>query len=137
MAKKRTLNEYRQTKEYQGSSEGWKYLNDLENTKKKKLEKIEKAHKIPEEIKKIQKELEANNLDPMESAKEMIANKIIKQFDDWVFEMVSEEMSKHYMFREDNYLTEAGMDAFQDIWFEFYQEHHGDILYQVKKNLFE
>ena len=35
--KKRTLNEYRQTKEYQGSSEGRKYLDDLENTKEKKL----------------------------------------------------------------------------------------------------
>ena len=31
MAKKRTLNEYRQTKEYQGSKEGRKYLDDLES----------------------------------------------------------------------------------------------------------
>ena len=131
MAKKRTLNEYRQTKEYQGTR--WDTSKHGGGFKDVEFDDLE----TPEEIEKIQKELEANNIDPMESAKEMIANKIIKQFDDWVFEMVSEEMSKNYMFREDNYLTEAGMDAFQDIWFEFYQEHHGDILYQVKKNLFE
>ena len=29
------------------------------------------------------------------------------------------------------------LDEFEDVWFEFYCEHHGDILYQVKKNLFE
>ena len=61
--KERTLNEYRQTKEYQGSSEGWKYLNDLENTKKEKLKKLEQAHKIPEEIQKIQEELEYKDVE--------------------------------------------------------------------------
>ena len=39
--KKRTLNEHRQIKEYQGSSEGWKYLDDLENTKEKRLKKLD------------------------------------------------------------------------------------------------
>ena len=190
--KERTLNEYRQTKEYQGSSEGWKYLNDLENTKKEKLKKLEQAHKIPEEIQKIQEELEYKDVEfddletpsksfiedqeaakqmaeidrqeqlgdvygewantvnnseemkenrklknPVESAKDLIINKIIKHFDDVMFEMVTEEMSKNYMFQENNYLTEAGMDEFEEAWFEWYHNHHGDILYEVKRNLFE
>ena len=50
--KKRTLNEYRQTKEYQSSS-GFKdvVFDDLEDSEK--LKKLEEAHKIPEEIKEI------------------------------------------------------------------------------------
>tara|TARA_R100000988_G_C3943748_1_gene137549 strand:- start:36 stop:419 length:384 start_codon:yes stop_codon:yes gene_type:complete len=122
--KERTLNEYRQTKEY-------------------KLNRLEKAHKIPEEIEKIQEELEYkdvefNDLDQkdlIEEAKEMITNKIIKHFDDVLFEMVCKEMSKNYLFKESNYLTVAGMDEFEDAWFEFYHEHHGDILYRIKHNL--
>ena len=54
-----------------------------------------------------------------------------------MFEMVTEEMSKNYMFQENNYLTEAGMDEFEEAWFEWYHNHHGDILYEVKRNLFE
>ena len=122
--KERTLNEYRQTKEY-------------------KFNRLEKAHKIPEEIEKIQEELEYkdvefNDLDQkdlIEEAKEMITNKIIKHFDDVLFEMVCKEMSKNYLFKESNYLTVAGMDEFEDAWFEFYHEHHGDILYRIKHNL--
>lgn len=130
MAKKRTLNEYRQTKEYQGSKKGRKYLDNLETPSQSFIEDQEAAKQLAESK-------EANNPDTMESVKEMITNKIIKQFDNWIFEMVSVEMSKHCIFRETNYLTEAGMDEFEDTWFEFYHEHHGDILYQVKKNLFE
>ena len=46
---------------------------------------------------------------------------------DIIFEAVNDEMHKYYVFQEDNYLTEAGMDMFEDEWFEFYHEHHGDI----------
>ena len=108
MAKKRTLNEYRQTKEYQGSKEGRKYLDDLEKPKQK---------------------------DELEQAKDLIVNKITKHFHDVMFEMVSKEMSNNYLFQSSNYLTEAGYDMFEDEWFEFYHEHHGDILYQVMQNI--
>ena len=67
--------------------------------------------------------------------KRTIIDKILKHFDDALFEMVSEEMGKHYVFKSDNYLTEAGYDIFEDEWFEFYHEHHGDILYQVKQDI--
>ena len=136
MAKKRTLNEYRQTKEYQGSpwdtskyGGGFKY-----NTKEEKLKKLEEAHKIPEEIKDIQKEYSVNDIT---QAKRAIIDKIIKHFEEWAFEMAIEEMHQYYLFHADNYLTEAGIDEFEDVWFEWYHNHHGDILYEVKKNLFE
>ena len=67
--------------------------------------------------------------------KETIKEKILKHFDDALFEMVNEEMSKHYVFKSSNYLTEAGYDMFEDEWFEFYHEHHGDILFQVKTEI--
>ena len=67
--------------------------------------------------------------------KNAIKEKILKHFDDALFEMVSEEMGKYYVFQSSNYLTEAGYDVFEDEWFEFYHEHHGDILYQVKQEI--
>ncbi len=110
MAKKRTINEIRQTKEYYTG-----------NTPVKQV----MAQQIDEELEK----------DELEKAKELIVNKIIKHFDDTLFEMVCEEMSNNYLFQSDNYLTEAGYEMFEDEWFEFYHEHHGDILYQVMQNI--
>jgi hypothetical protein len=74
-------------------------------------------------------------LDPIFEAKNLIVDKITKHFQDVMFEMVSEEMSDNYLFQVDNYLTPAGYDEFEDEWFEFYHEHHGDILYEVMKNI--
>tara|TARA_B100000575_G_C22804527_1_gene474508 strand:- start:37 stop:447 length:411 start_codon:yes stop_codon:yes gene_type:complete len=71
----------------------------------------------------------------LEQAKEFIIDKITKHFNDVMFEMVCEEMSESYLFQSSNYLTEAGYDVFEDEWFEFYHEHHGDILYQVMQNI--
>ena len=73
--------------------------------------------------------------DDLEHAKTAIAEKIIKHFDDTLFEMICEEMSKRYVFQSQNYLTEAGYDVFEDEWFEFFHEHHGDILFKVKQNI--
>ena len=75
--------------------------------------------------------------DDIEQAKCSIVEKILKHFDDTLFEMICEEMHQHYIFQSDNYLTEAGYDVFEDEWFEFYHEHHGDILYQLKQTVFE
>ena len=74
-------------------------------------------------------------LDDLEQAKCSIAEKVTRHFDDVMFEMVTEEMSKNYLFQSDNYLTEAGYDLFEDEWFEFYHEQHGDILHQVIQNI--
>ena len=44
-------------------------------------------------------------------------------------------MGNHYVFQSQNYLTEAGYEMFEYEWFEFYHEHHGDILYEVMQNI--
>ena len=74
-------------------------------------------------------------LDPVEEAKILIVDKITKHFQDVMFEMVCEEMGKNYLFQSQNYLTEAGYEMFEEEWFEFYHEHHGDILYEVMQNI--
>ena len=125
MAKKRTINELRQTKDAVYTNPGAKKIIAEEYWPSKDF------------IKDQEMEENRKNKNDVESTKELIINKIIKHFDDALFEMVSEEMSRRYVFQENNYLTEAGMDEFEDAWFEWYHNHHGDILHEVKKNLFE
>ena len=121
MAKKRTINELRQTKDAVYTNPGAKKI-------------------IAEEYWPVKNE--ENKMNPskytqndLEQAKCSIAEKIIKHFDDTLFEMVCDEMGKNYLFQEDNYLTEAGFDIFEDEWFEFYHEQHGDILAQIRQSL--
>ena len=101
MAKNRTLNEIRQSKEYQQAIK--------------------------------------NSVIPEVSDIDVVKNKIVEslnhQMYDIIFEAVNEEMHKFYVFKEDNYLTEAGMDMFEEEWFEFYHDHHGDILWRVMQNI--
>jgi len=110
------LNKLRQTKEYQAdkydgdTSEASKYYNKTMNPSK-------------------------YTESDLEQAKCSIAEKITKHFHDVMFEMVCEEMSKKIIFTSSHYLTEAGYDVFEDEWFEFYHEHHGDILHQVMQNI--
>ena len=113
MAKKRTLNEYRQTKEH--------YISPVKQVMAQQIEEEMNPSKY--------------TYDELEQAKEAIVDKITKHFQDVMFEMVCEEMSDNYLFQSQNYLTEAGYDIFEDEWFTFYHEHHGDILYQVMKNI--
>ena len=129
--KKRTLNEYRQTKEYKLSDQGGDYT-----VPHKGAEPVEvDPSKYDGDVNKY-KDI-AGDPDLIESAKELITNNILKHFDDVIFEMVCKEMDNNYMFRSNNYLTEAGYEMFEDQWFEFYHEHHGDILYRVRHGLFE
>jgi len=113
MAKKRTINEIRQTKEYYTGNDPVKQI---------------MAQQIEEEM-------EECPLDPVEEAKILIVDKITRHLSDVIFEKVCNEMGNHYVFQSQNYLTEAGYDQFEDEWFEFYHEHHGDILYQIMKNI--
>ena len=115
--KKRTLDEYRQTKEYDGRS-AWT------------LNNVDKAHKMPRE-----EQIQEIERDYIEEAKIEIADKVFKKLNDMIFEMVCEEMGKRHVFQSQNYLTEAGMDEFEDQFFEFYHEHHGDILAQIQNKL--
>ena len=122
MAKKRTMNELRQTKEYK--------LDPVKQIMAQQIDEDQEAAKQMAEI-----DRQECPLDPIEEAKILIVDKITKHFDDMLFEMVNEEMSKSYVFQSEQYLTQAGYDEFEETWFEFYHEHHGDILYQVMKNI--
>ncbi len=111
MAKKRTMNEYRQTKEHY-------------------ISRDQEAAKQMAEI-----DRQECSLDPVEEAKILIASKITKHFQDKLFEMVCEGMMDYPVFQSQTYLTEEGYDQFEDEWFEFYHEHHGDILHEVTQNI--
>jgi len=115
MAKQRTLNEIRQSKEYQIAKE--KVITESN-------EKLHYATKNPFEHEMVDKAVE-----------NIVAKLTSGEIFDLIFQAVSDEMSEHYVFDSSEYLTEAGLELFEDEWFEFYQEHHGDILYQVMQNL--
>ena len=115
--KKRTMNELRQTKEYILSDQGGEYIINKDG------EPVESDHKQHIER------------DCIEEAKIEIADTVSKRFNDLIFEMVSEEMSKRGVFQSQNYLSYEGYELFEDQWFEFYHEHHGDILAQIQNKL--
>ena len=115
MAKKRTINEIRQTKEYYTG-----------NTKCQDQEAAKQMAEI---------DRQECPLDPVEEAKILIVDKISKHLSDIIFEKVCNEMGNHYVFQSQNYLTEAGYEQFEDEWFEFYHEHHGDILHEINKSI--
>ncbi len=134
--KKRTMNELRQTKEYYVAKQ--KVLSDVGFDTNEEMKQIASCVK---EIAKIDpvKQIMAQQIDEdlIEDAKDTITEKIIKQIDDIIFEMVCEEMSKNYLFQWQNYLTGAGLDMFEDEWFELYHEHHGDILYRIRQAVYQ
>ena len=129
MAKERTMNEIRQTKEYYTGNTSDEDAQEVQNLNNNYFQWANKANNS--------EEMKENRcpLDPVEEAKILIVDKITKHFSDFLFEMVCEEMGKNYLFQSQNYFTDAGYDQFEDEWFEFYHEHHGDILYEVMQNI--
>ncbi len=70
----------------------------------------------------------------IDTTKDLIFNSLKNKLFDIMFEAVCEEMSKHEVFQEETYFTPQGMDFFEDEWFQFYHEHHGDILGDIMKS---
>jgi len=103
MAKKRTLNEIRQEKNY--------------------------GYKAPILAAKQMAEIDLNEV------KDKIVDKLTQDLHDIFFEHVCEEMSNHAAFQSQTYLTEEGYELFEDEWFEFYHEHHGDIMGKLLQNV--
>ena len=136
------MNTLRQTKEYTTPS---KYASPEDLEAAKQMATIDKQEEYDGDLdpvkqvmsQQIEEEMNPSKYteDELEQAKELIVNKITKYLGDTIFEMVCEEMSKNYLFQSQNYLTEAGYDIFEDEWFEFYHEHHGDILHQVMQDI--
>ena len=124
MAKKRTINELRQTKDTVYTNPGAQTKWDVEGHKKYIMSKEGREYL---DI--------AGDPDLIEAAKEQIISKLKDHFYDIIFQAVCDEMDKNYMFRQNNYLTEAGEELFEDAWYEWYHNHHGDILTAVLKDI--
>ena len=124
--KNRTLNEIRQTKEYQRavelSDQGGKYTVPEKGHAAVALEEI-KASKNPFEHAEVDKTVD------------QIVEDLQPQIFDTIFQMINDEMTKRYVFDSSEYLTEAGLELFEDEWFEFYHENHGRIMHKLLQNL--
>ena len=104
--KQRTLNEIRQSKEYQTAKE-------TVNTPSKNPFEHEEVDKTVDQI--------------VENLQTVIY--------DTIFELICNEMGTKYVFDSSEYLTEAGLELFEDEWFEFYHENHGKIMHKLLQNL--
>ncbi len=144
MAKKRTMNELRQTKEYKLSDQGGEYNVPFKGAEVQEIQATKQMAEIDKQEKNYGYRAPDLNGDhgeeiyepeDIEVVKEAIVDKITRHFRDMVFEMVCEEMGKNYLFQSQTYLTEEGYEMFEDEWFEFYHEHHGDIMHEVMKNI--
>ena len=120
MAKKRTMNELRQTKDTH-------YINPSAN-KAWTVEDQKEYHSGKG------KDIAGDEF-MLKQAKDLIVNELQDRFYDVIFQAVADEMNKNYMFRQNNYLTEAGEELFEDAWFEWYHEQHGEILSRILKTL--
>ena len=113
MAKQRTLNEIRQSKEYQIAKS---------SVQTQEL-KGENFYKNP-----------FSHAQVDDTVKVIIVN-LKNEMYDIIFQAVCDEMNQHYVFDSTEYLTEAGLELFEDEWFEFYHENHGKIMHKLLKNL--
>jgi hypothetical protein len=134
MAKNRTLNEIRQSKEYQ-QAKGHAGV---------ALEEI-KASKNPFDAYEKQHINSSKSADPLlknpfeheevDKTVDQIVEDLQPQIFDTIFQMINDEMTKRYIFDSSEYLTEAGLELFEDEWFEFYHENHGKIMHKLIQNL--
>lgn len=106
MAKSRTLNEIRQSKEYQSAKQT-----------------VNTPSKNP------------FNHSDVDTTVETIIENLDGYIYDLIFQAVCDEMNQHAVFDSSEYLTEAGLELFEDEWFEFYHENHGKIMHKLLQNL--
>ena len=109
MAKSRTLNQIRQSKEYQSAKQ----------TVNTPLKNPFNHSDVDLDVEIIVENLKRGK------------NSIY----DLIFQAVCDEMNQFPTFDSSKYLTEEGLELFEDEWFEFYHEHHGNIIHQVINDL--
>ena len=71
----------------------------------------------------------------VDKAVEEIVEDLQHEVFDTIFQMINDEMTKRYLFDSSEYLTSAGLELFEDEWFEFYHENHGKIMHKLLQNL--
>ena len=135
MAKQRTLNEIRQTKEYQRAL-------DIQAKKVQDNRTHPCSESTARAIAEHQLEFKGENFykNPFSHADvdktvETIVEKLDGHIYDLIFQAVCDEMNNHYVFDSTEYLTQAGLELFEDEWFEFYHENHGKIIHKLLQNL--
>ena len=135
MAKPRTLNEIRQTKEYQRAL-------DIQTKKVQDNRTHPCSESTAKAIAEHQLEFKGENFyrNPFSHADvdktvETIVEKLDGNIYDLIFQAVCDEMNDHYVFDSTEYLTEAGLELFEDEWFEFYHENHGKIIHKLIQKL--
>ncbi len=135
MAKNRTLNEIRQSKEYQRAL-------DIQTEKVKDDRTHPCSESTAKAIAEHQLELKGENFyrNPFSHADvDKTVDQIVENLDghiyDLIFQAVCDGMNNHYVFDSTEYLTEAGLELFEDEWFEFYHENHGKIIHKVIQKL--
>ena len=131
--KNRTLNEIRQSKEYQ--------LDENKEFFMQAVRAQSKEYQLAKDI------ADANNKNPnvttsnpfehseVEKTVDQIVENLQPVIYDTIFELICNEMSTRYVFDSSEYLTEAGLELFEDEWFEFYHENHGKIIHKILQNL--
>jgi len=128
--KQRTLNEIRQSKEYQRavelSDQGGKYTVPSKGHAAVALEELKGADPL------LKNPFEHEEVD---KTVDQIVEDLQPQIFDTIFQMINDEMTKRYVFDSSEYLTEAGLELFEDEWFEFYHENHGKIMHKLLQNL--
>ena len=150
MAKNRTLNEIRQSKEYQIALQGGDFIKPTDKPAKSTAEvmledqikkvKDNRTHPCSESTAKAIAEHQLQYKNPFEHSEvdksvETIVEDLQPVIYDTIFELICNEMSTKYVFDSSEYLTEAGLELFEDEWFEFYHENHGRIMYKLIQNL--
>jgi len=135
MAKQRTLNEIRQTKEYQRAL-------DIQTKKVKDNRTHPCSESTARAIAEHQLEFKGENFykNPFSHADvdktvETIVEKLDGHIYDLIFQAVCDEMNDNYVFDSTEYLTQAGLELFEDEWFEFYHENHGKIIHKLIQKL--
>lgn len=148
MAKNRTLNEIRQSKEYQiakniqaNSTHKMSFSTAQAIADQQALNrKIQGGDFIKPTTKPAKSTAEVMSKNPFEHAEvDKTVDQIVERLDteiyDVLFQAINDEMTKHYVFDSSEYLTEAGLELFEDEWFEFYHENHGRIMHKLLQNL--
>ena len=136
MAKQRTLNEIRQSKEYQRAL-------DIQTEKVQDNRTHPCSESTAKAIAEHQLEFKGENFYKNPFSHALIVDKtveaIVEKLDgniyDLIFQAVCDEMNNHYVFDSTEYLTQAGLELFEDEWFEFYHENHGKIIHKLLQNL--
>ena len=120
MAKNRTLNEIRQSKEFQIAKANADLQAEIAKNNNKNPNVTTSN---PFEHKEVDKTVD------------QIVEDLQPTIFDTIFQMINDEMNTKYVFDSSEYLTEAGLELFEDEWVEFYHENHGRIMHKLIQNL--